>query len=364
MVMEEMAKPRETFVLVRGDFRQKGDKVMPGVPASLSPLPAGAPANRLGLAQWLVDRDNPLVSRVTVNRYWQQYFGTGIVKTSEDFGSQGEWPSHPELLDWLAAEFMDSGWNVKALQKLIVMSATYRQSSRVEPESLKHDPYNRLLARGARFRLDAEMIRDNALAVSGLLDEPHRRAQRRRPISRPACGKRSASAAGSARKATCKATAAICIAAGLYVYWKRAMPYPPLVTFDAPNREVCTDCRAADEHAAAGAGAVERPGLRRSGPRAGPARCCARAARPRPSGSRLPSGCARPARPRAKRLDVLAKIYETQLAQFQSRSGRGGKAAERSANRRGPRELDPVELAAWTAVGNVLLNLDETITKG
>ena len=170
MVMEEMPQPRETFVLVRGDFRAKGDKVVPGVPASLPPLRAGAPANRLGLAQWLVDPGNPLVSRVTVNRYWQQYFGTGIVKTSEDFGSQGEWPSHPELLDWLAIEFVDSGWDIKALQKLIVMSAAYRQSSHVDAQVLKHDPYNRLLARGPRFRLDAEMIRDNALAVSGLLD--------------------------------------------------------------------------------------------------------------------------------------------------------------------------------------------------
>src|SRR5262249_24874971 len=118
MVMEEMPQPRESFVLVRGNFQAKGEKVTPGVPASLSPLPAGAPANRLGLAQWLVDRRHPLVSRVTVNRYWQQYFGTGIVKTSEDFGSQGEWPTHPQLLDWLAAEFMDSGWDIKALQKL------------------------------------------------------------------------------------------------------------------------------------------------------------------------------------------------------------------------------------------------------
>src|SRR5258705_8142820 len=127
-------------------------------------------SNVLALAQWLTKADHPLLSRVTVNRYWQMYFGTGIVKTTEDFGSQGEWPSHPELLDWLATEFVKSGWDIKGMQKLIVMSATYRQSGKVTQELLHKDPYNRLLARGPRFRLYAEMIRDNALAVSGLLN--------------------------------------------------------------------------------------------------------------------------------------------------------------------------------------------------
>ena len=129
MVMEDSAQPRDTFVLKRGAYDNHGEKVTPGVPAVLPPLQPEWPNNRLGLARWLVDRGNPLTARVTVNRFWQMYFGTGIVKTVEDFGSQGEWPVHPELLDWLAAEFMDSGWNVKAMQKTIVMSATYRQSS-------------------------------------------------------------------------------------------------------------------------------------------------------------------------------------------------------------------------------------------
>ncbi len=141
------------------------------MPAALPPLAAGAGNNRLGLARWLVDPANPLTARVAVNRFWQMYFGTGIVKTVEDFGSQGEWPTHPELLDWLATEFMRTGWDVKALQKTIVMSATYRQSSKVTPELLQQDPENRLLARGPRFRLPAEMVRDQALAVSGLLVE-------------------------------------------------------------------------------------------------------------------------------------------------------------------------------------------------
>ena len=169
MVMHEMAKPRQTFVLERGQYDRHGEKVSAGVPAVLPPLPPGAPNNRLGLAQWLVHPSHPLTARVEVNRIWQMFFGTGLVKTAEDFGSQGEPPSHPELLDWLATEFIRSGWNVKSLQRLIVTSATYRQSSKVSAKLLARDPENRLLARGPRFRLPAEMIRDNALRVSGLL---------------------------------------------------------------------------------------------------------------------------------------------------------------------------------------------------
>jgi hypothetical protein len=169
MVMDTMETPRETFVLGRGDYRNQGEKVTASVPAVLPPLPPNAEADRLGLAKWLVSPSHPLTARVAVNRYWQMYFGTGLVKTSEDFGSQGEAPSHPELLDWLATEFVDSGWDIKAMQRLIVTSAAYRQSSKVTEDVLRRDPENRLLARGPRFRLPAEMVRDNALAVSGLL---------------------------------------------------------------------------------------------------------------------------------------------------------------------------------------------------
>ncbi|MDB6026977.1 MAG: hypothetical protein JWM68_3200, partial [Verrucomicrobiales bacterium] len=171
MVMEEMEKPRGAFVLRRGQYDQKGDLVPPGVPAFLPPLPKSEKTNRLALAQWLVATNHPLTSRVIVNRYWQQFFGTGFVKTAQDFGSQGDWPSHPELLDWMAVHFMESGWDVKAMQKLIVTSAAYRQDSRVTPQKLEADPENRLSSRGPRFRLDAEEIRDNALFVSGLLEE-------------------------------------------------------------------------------------------------------------------------------------------------------------------------------------------------
>ncbi|MEX2559521.1 MAG: DUF1553 domain-containing protein, partial [Pirellulales bacterium] len=171
MVMADMPKPRETFILVRGAYDKKGEQVSPGVPAVLNAMPEGAPANRLGFAQWLVDPKHPLTARVAVNRYWQHYFGLGLVKTAEDFGVQGQWPTHPALLDWLATRFIDSGWNIKQVQKLIVMSGTYRQSSRVTPELFERDPENQLLARGPRFRLDAEIIRDSALAASGLLVE-------------------------------------------------------------------------------------------------------------------------------------------------------------------------------------------------
>jgi hypothetical protein len=169
MVMEDLPKPRDTFILSRGGYNKPAEKVSTDVPANLPPLPGDAPRNRLGLAQWLVSPDNPLTARVTVNRAWQQFFGIGLVKTPVDFGVQGEKPSHPELLDWLATEYVRTGWDTKALHRLIVTSATYRQSSRVTPELLEKDPENRLLARAPRFRLPSWLLRDQALAASGLL---------------------------------------------------------------------------------------------------------------------------------------------------------------------------------------------------
>ena len=168
-VMEEMPTPRATHVLIRGAYDRPGEKVTPAVPEVLAGRLTVHPPNRLGLARWLVDPSNPLTARVTVNRYWQMYFGTGIVKSAENFGSQGEQPSHPELLDWLATEFVRTGWNVKALQKTIVTSATYQQASSATPALRERDPTNRLLSRGPNNRLSAEMIRDQALALAGLL---------------------------------------------------------------------------------------------------------------------------------------------------------------------------------------------------
>ncbi len=361
MVMEEMSKPRDTFVLVRGDFRTFGDKVSPGVPASLPPLPADAPPNRLGLARWLVDPGHPLVSRVTVNRYWQQYFGTGLVKTSEDFGTQGEWPSHPELLDWLAGEFIGSGWDIKALQRLIVMSAVYRQSSRVSPELQKRDPSNRLLARGPRFRLDAEMIRDNALAVSGLLDD-----RLGGPSVSPYQPAGLWEAVGFGREFSAQryeqSHGRDLYRRGIYVYWKRALPYPPLLTFDAPNREVCTDNRARTNTPLQALVLLNDPVYIESA---------------RVLGQRILSEggasvddrigfafklCTARA-PRQQELDVLKEIYAAQLARFQADTAAAAKLVAIGESPP-PDGVDAAELAAWTAVGNVLLNLDETITKG
>src|SRR5690606_30768101 len=166
MVMRTADPPRETHIRIRGQYDQLGEKVEPGVPEQLFEWSQDLPRNRLGLARWLMDPRHPLTARVVVNRYWQRYFGTGLVKTSEDFGAQGEWPSHPELLDWLATEFIRTGWDIKAMQRLIVTSATYRQDSVTRPEHMELDPENRLLARAPRFRLDAENIRDLAMAAS------------------------------------------------------------------------------------------------------------------------------------------------------------------------------------------------------
>ena len=244
MVMNIAAKPRETFILNRGDYSQPTTKVGPATPAALPPLPAGAPANRLGLAQWAVMKENPLTARVAVNRLWKTLFGTGLVASAADFGLQGEWPSHPELLDWLAVEFVESGWDFKRLTRTIVTSATYKRSSAASAEMLAQDPANRLLARGARFRLPAELIRDNALRASGLL-VPQLGGPSVNPYS-PFDLWREVSHYGST-----PATAQNFVQdhgdklyrRSLYTYWKRTAPPANMVAFDAPNREVCTVTR-------------------------------------------------------------------------------------------------------------------------
>jgi hypothetical protein len=233
MVMAERSDRRRTFLLKRGAYDAPGDEVSPRTPAVLPPFHDDWPANRLGLAKWLVARENPLTARVAVNRYWQMFFGTGLVKTVEDFGSQGEWPIHQQLLDWLAVEFMDGGWDVKHILKTIVMSATYRQASRVTPELLERDPDNRLLARAPRFRLPAEMIRDQALAWSGLLVEkiggpsvkPYQPAGLWQELQNGK-GYEPDKGEGLYRRS-------------LYTYWRRTVAPPAMITFDSPTRETC-----------------------------------------------------------------------------------------------------------------------------
>lgn len=232
MVMQERKQQKPTFVLMRGEYDKPGEKVTAAIPASLGKFPRNLPRNRLGLARWLVDPSNPLTARVIVNRYWQMYFGNGLVKTTEDFGSQGDWPTHPELLDWLATEFIRSGWNVKQLQKLIVMSATYRQSSLLSARLKQSDPENFLLARASRLRLPAEAIRDQALFSAGLLQtkiggpsvKPYQPAGVWKEIAsqeyQPGTGEE-------------------LFRRSMYTYWKRTVPPTAMATFDAPSRETC-----------------------------------------------------------------------------------------------------------------------------
>jgi hypothetical protein len=240
-IFRETAKPTPAHILKRGEYDQRGEVVSRATPAFLS-FGDKAPKDRLELAQWILAPENPLTARVTVNRVWQQFFGTGLVKTSEDFGVQGEPPSHPELLDWLAVEFRESGWDQKRLLKLLVMSTTYRQSARLTPEKLANDPPNRLLSRGSRFRLDAEMLRDQALAMSGLLVEKIGGPSVKPP--QPPGLWRAVAYVGSntgnfvADKGTDKVHRR-----SLYTFWKRTAPPPQMTTFDAPSREACTTRR-------------------------------------------------------------------------------------------------------------------------
>ena len=232
MVMQDMARPRQTHLLIRGAYDRPGEKVSANTPTALPQMPKGVPLNRLSFARWLMDAKHPLTARVTVNQFWQMYFGRGIVKTVEDFGSQGAWPSHPQLLDWLATEFVKSDWDVKALQKRIVTSATYRQSSR-RPEGKTNDPENILLSRGPRLRLSADMIRDQALFVSGLLSEEIG-GPSVKPYQPEGLWKEIASETKYEQ-----AKGADLYRRSLYTFWKRTVTPPLMATFDASSRETC-----------------------------------------------------------------------------------------------------------------------------
>ncbi len=231
MVMDEREAPRATYLLERGAYNAHGEEVQPGTPRHVMNFPDTLPQNRLGLSKWLMHPDNPLTARVVVNRYWQQYFGNGIVKTPDDFGNQGDLPTHPELLDWLAVAFVESGWDVKAFQKLIVMSATYRQSSKTSPELREKDPENLLLARGPKMRLTAEMLRDNALAVSGLMVEK---------IGGPSVKPYQPEGLWKVNGAEyVQDSGEDLYRRSMYTFWKRTVPPPTMNTFDAPDRSIC-----------------------------------------------------------------------------------------------------------------------------
>jgi cytochrome c553 len=359
MVMAEMSKPRDTFVLGRGQYDNKGEKVTPGVPSFLPPMSQDLPANRLGLAKWILDTANPLTARVAVNQYWQQYFGTGIVKTAEDFGSQGEMPSHPELLDWLATEFVQSGWNIKAMQRLIVTSATYRQSSRASRELIERDPENRLLARGPRFRLPAELVRDNALAISGLLND-RIGGPSVYPNQPDGLWEEMAFGQGYSGQSYAQSPGADLYRRGMYTLWKRTVPPPSLTMFDAPDREKCTARRVVTntplqalvllndptyvEASRVLAQRVLRNGGRSDRQRIDFAFKLATARSPDPQ-------------ERAILLSSLGEFRSTyrQDNTYAAKLLSVGEAKPDAG-------LDPRELAAWTTLSSMILNLDETIT--
>lgn len=369
LIMEEMNPPRDTFVFVRGDFRTKGEKVTPGTPVILPPLPAG-PTNRLALARWLVAKEHPLMARVTVNRYWSVFFGTGLVKTINDFGSQGEWPSHPELLDWLAVQFRDGNelarkakndftpggvgaWNVKGLVRLIMTSSTYRQSAAVTPEKLERDPYNRLFTRGPRLRLDAEFVRDNALAVAGLLNDKIG-GPSVKPYQPPGIWD------GTDSKFEQDHGDAL-YRRGLYVFWRRSAHYPSFATFDAPSREVCTFFRERTQTPLQSLVLMNDPAFVET------ARgLAARVLREEPGDvdKRLVRAFrhALGRKPQPDEIMVLQKTYEQQLRNFRQEV-EAAKALLKVGESSLPEQTDTAELAAMTAVANVLLNLNETITK-
>jgi hypothetical protein len=361
LVSQEQSQPRPAYILKRGEYDRRGEQVGRDTPGFLPPLPKDGPRNRLGFAQWVMSRDNPLTSRVAVNRLWQQCFGTGLVKTTEDFGAQGEPPSHPELLDWLALQFMDDGWNVKKMTKRLVMSATYRQSSRLTPDRLAKDPANRLLSRGPRYRLDAEILRDQALAVSGLLVE-----RLGGPSVKPpqpaglweAVGYVTSNTANFVADKGCDKVHR----RSLYTFWKRTSPPPQMTAFDAPSRESCVVRR---ERTNTPLQALlllnERQYVE-----------CARALAERT----LHEADAKPeariaymfklatARsPDAKELAELLADYQEHLANYTKHVEAAQKLIAVGESKPDSK-LNPSELAAWTMIGNLILNLDEVINKG
>lgn len=348
---------RETHLLEKGNFLAPGPKVTPGVPSALHPLPKGASPDRLALARWLVSPENPLTARVTVNRAWSQLFGAGLVETEEDFGTQGELPSHPELLDWMAVEYRKTGWDTKAMIRKIVTSATYRQSSRVTPALLAKDPRNRLLARGPRFRLEAEMVRDQALALSGLLSR-----KMHGPSVFPPQPAGLWQAAFNGQRTWATSPGEDQHRRGVYTFWRRTVPYPSMAAFDAPSREICSIKRSRTNTPLQAFVTLNDPvyieaaqALARRIVREGGATPEDRAR----FGLRL-ALCRPPDDPQVNTLVALYQSERTRHAKDLSA------ATALATDPLGPlpKGMDPAELAAWTTVANVLLNLDVVLTKG
>lgn len=359
MIMKELAKQRDTFVLTRGqyDHPDKTQPVSRGIPAALGTLPPDAPADRRGLANWIMSKENALTARVTVNRMWEQLFGMGIVKTGEDFGVQGEWPSHPELLDWLAVEFRESGWNTQHMLKLMLTSRTYRQSSKVRPELKETDPDNRLLASFPRRRLTAEQLRDQALYISGLLVEklggpsvkPYQPDGLWNEVAMPQSNTREYQ----------RGTGEDLYRRSLYTYWKRAAPPPSMLTLDAPTREFCTVRRPStstplqalvlwnDEQFVEAARVLAQRTMAESGDDAAKL-------------SRVFERCTAK-KPDAQQLAALTSA----LADFRTRFKESPEDAAKSLKygMAPVPDVDKSELAAWTLIANAVMNLYEATTQ-
>jgi len=359
LVFKERGDVRPAFMLKRGEYDQKGEKVERATPSFLPPLPADAPRNRLGFARWLVSPEHPLTARVAVNRFWQQFFGTGLVKTAEDFGSQGEPPSHPELLDWLAVQFVEDGWDVQAMVKRFVTSAAYRQSPQVTRDRIFKDPANRLLSRGPRFRLDAEMLRDQALFVSGLMIDK---------VGGPSVKPPQPGGLWEAVAFTGSNTGVFKADTGrekvhrrsMYTFWKRTAHPPQMGTLDAPSREACTVRRERtntplqalllmnEQLFVEASRALAERTLREGGDSDARLKSMFRRLT-----SRLPDDL---------EMGVLRTTLEEQLTRFRT----DAKAAQqliRVGETQPDTTLDAGELAAWTMMGNLVLNLDEAINR-
>ena len=358
-VMREFSsdKLRVTHILIKGSYLSPGDEVTPGIPAAFNSWPKGAPTNRLGVAKWLMDPENPLTARVTANRFWAQLFGTGIVETEEDFGTQGTLPSHPELLDWLAIELRDNGWNIKHFLKTIVMSATYQQSSRQTPELLARDPRNRLLARAPRRRLDAEIVRDQALAISGLLS--HKIGG---PSVYPPQPDGLWRAAFNGQRNYSTSTGEDRYRRGLYTIWRRTVPYPSMATFDAPSRESCTFRRLPTNTPLQAYVTLNDPVYVEAAQALG-RRLVKEGGATIEDKIRFGLRLALCRQPTGEELTTLIDLYKLELDRFRKDEKGAVDLATKPLGAL-PKGLNAAEGAAWTLIGNVLLNLDGVLMKG
>lgn len=358
MIMRELPKPRDAFLLIRGQYDRRGEKVTAGLPAVFPQLAAGSKPDRLGLARWIVSPENPLTARVWVNRAWEKYFGAGLVRTTENFGSQAEFPSHPELLDWLATEFVRIGWDMKAMQKQIVMSAAYRQSSRVTPQLQERDPENRLLARGPRFRLSGEVVRDQALAASGLLIE-----KLGGPSVRPYMPQGvwdETSVYGDLRNYQPEKGPGL-YRRTMYTIWKRTAAPPTLLLFDAPTREICTVKRSRTNTPLQALALLNEVTFVEAARKLGERMIREGGATPE---TRLTFGFRAVVgrKPSADELQVLTAGLTSDLARYRKSPEEAQKLLSQGMAT-APDGIDSAELAAYTLAGNVLLNLDEVVTR-